>query len=168
MRGKMRKFIIQALCLFTGSFSFLSSSSTAASTIEQNTKKMLKEAEIGEVVPLLKIFDSSYDHVCIIPPYANMISYSPNLNELINSHLSDIDYKGSESEWAIAITKLNKVEIMRFKRDKYLDILSERDFINFIDVNRNFNPSNCTSIKEGVFLKVSFRGRNYIVLGYSK
>lgn len=132
-------------------------------------EKRLEAAAVGAFISLKQMFDEQYTTACIVPPYANKIKYRPDVDAIVNRYLSNSNYQGGERYWSLVLVNDVKVTLVTFDRSSKLDLFSPSDFSRVpASEAANFSALNCTSFKDGGFLKVSFSNRNYVVLGERK
>ncbi|KTT78561.1 hypothetical protein SB18R_01925 [Pseudomonas oryzihabitans] len=152
------------LCLSTGLVFAFGGDSAATQKLRGERLQKLDANKTVRVDELLGAFDGQ---LCILPPYASAVSLSGIQGQLINAYLKKNDVLILEDEWGLVIVDRDDIRLLRIKRSAQSDILSAGAALSskVLDARPEYEPLDCVSSQDALLTKVSFRGRNYLVLG---
>ncbi len=135
-----------------------------------NEKTLRDRIKIGELISIGGLLNKAEDRICILYPYQSSLSGKDSMTVKINNYLKSVSYSADEGHWAFVYIGANVISIDRFKRSERLDILAPHEINENLKMKLpdRFQPTSCSFVKVGKFLKLNVSDRNYLVMGEIK
>ncbi len=135
----------------------------------QIINQLQNELKVGQIIPLSSVLNIADGDVCLLYPYQDDVAREAPQSTRINAYLEASDYKGGEGHWAFVVAEPEKMQLLKFRLSRKLDVTSYAiQQKNKTQLPPGFVPVNYASLAQAVLTKIELHSEIYLIMGEMK